>query len=143
MSARVPWIWLTVFAVAMAFVESAAVVTLKRLYFPAGWAPPFHPIPPEGLALEQWREIATLVMILSVAFYRRSRFAEGVAAGLWVFGIWLLGYYMFLRILTGFPARPTDLDVVFLVPKAWIAPVWVPLASALVCLAVALRLRPR
>ena len=140
MSARVPWAWLTLFATAMSFVESAAVVTLKRLYFPQGWAPPFHPIPREGLLLEQWREVATLLMILTVGFYRRSRFGEGIAAALWVFGVWLLGYYLFLRIVTGFPAKLTDPDVVFLVPRVWIAPVWLPLASAVVCMAVALRL---
>ena len=133
----------TIFAAAMAFVETASVVTLKRLYFPEGWAAPFHAIPPEGLLLEQCREIATLVMIAAVAFLGRPKLAEGIARGLWIFGVWLLLYYFFLRVLTGFPARLTDLDVVFLVPRTWIAPVWLPLASASLSLILALKLRPR
>ena len=64
---RAGWVALTVYAAAMALVEAACVVTLKRLYFPEGWAPPFHPIPAEGLRLEEWREVATLVMIAAVS----------------------------------------------------------------------------
>lgn len=142
-SPRFHWWGLTVYALAMAFVEAAAVVTLKRLYFPEGWAAPFHPIPPEGLMLEQGREIATLVMIAAVAFMGRPGLRDGAARGLWIFGIWDLSYYMFSRLLTGFPAGLADLDVLFLVPKPLIAPVWLPLAGSTVCLLVALRSRSR
>lgn len=133
-----PWFRLTVFAVAMAVVEAACVVTLKKLYFPDGWAPPFHPIPPDGLRMEQWREIATLVMIVAVAFLDRPPVRIGLARGLWIFGLWDLCYYLFLRMWTGFPARMGDRDVVFLVPRPWIAPVWVAGVASLLCLAAAL-----
>ncbi len=140
---RFGWWGITLYAVAMAFVEAACVVTLKRLYFPDGWRPPFHDIPPDGLRLEQWREAATLVMIATVACLGRPAAREAVARGLWIFGVWDLGYYAFLRALTAFPSRLTDSDVVFLIPHAWIAPVWLPIAGSAVCLALALRLRSR
>jgi hypothetical protein len=138
---RFGWWGITVYAAAMAFVEAACVVSLKRLYFPEGWRPPFHAIPAEGLRIEQWREIATLVMIAAVASMGRPVARQIVARGLWIFGVWDLGYYAFLKLMTGFPSSLADLDVVFLVPRPWIAPVWLPVAVSVVCLAVALRLK--
>jgi len=135
---------ITVFALAMAFVEAACVVSLKRLYFPEGWHPPFHDIPAEAVRLEQWREIATLVMIGAVAFLGRPSARIALARGLWIFGVWDIGYYGALAALTGFPARLTDLDIVFLVPRAWVAPVWLPIAASAACVFLAIGLaRPR
>lgn len=134
---RVAWFGLSAYAVGMAVVEAACVVTLKRLYFPEGWAPPFHTIPADALRIEQWREIATLVMIAAVAFLGRPPVREGIARGLWIFGLWDLCYYLFLRIWTGFPARLGDRDVIFLVPKPWIAPVWVACLASSSCLVAA------
>jgi len=134
---RAGFVALTLYAAAMALVEAACVVSLKRLYFPEGWTPPFHPIPEPGFTLEQWREAATLVMIVAVALLGRPSPRLALARGLWVFGLWDLLYYGFLRIVTGFPARLTDLDVVFLVPRPWIAPVWLACLGALSCAVVA------
>ena len=131
---------ITVYALAMALVEAACVVSLKRLYFPGGWRPPFHAIPAEGLLLEQCREVATLVMIAAVAYVGRPPARIALARGLWIFGVWDIAYYGFLRWLTGFPRTLADLDVVFLVPRAWIAPVGVAVAGSTVCLVAALAL---
>jgi len=129
---------ITVYALAMALVEAACVVSLKRLYFPEGWQPPFHAIPAEGLLLEQWREVATLVMIAAVALVGRPPGRIALARGLWIFGVWDIAYYGFLRWLTGFPRTLFDLDVVFLVPRPWVAPVWLAVAGSAFCLVVAL-----
>lgn len=139
---RFGWWGITVYALAMAFVEAACVVTLKRLYFPEGWHPPFHDIPADGLRLEQARELATLVMIAAVAAFGRPSWRELLARALWIFGLWDLGYYALLAIVTGFPKSLADPDVVFLVPHAWVLPVWVPMLVSIACLAIALRLRP-
>jgi hypothetical protein len=118
-------------------VEAACVVSLKRLYFPEGWVAPFHPIPESGLRLEQWREVATLAMIACVAALNRPPGRIALARGLWVFGLWDLLYYAWLKLWTGFPARLTDLDLVFLVPRPWIAPVWSACLVAIACAATA------
>jgi len=130
---RAGFLALTVYAAAMALVEAACVISLKRLYFPEGWVAPFHPIPEGALRLEQWREVATLVMIAAVAWLGRPEPRIALARGLWVFGLWDMLYYVFLRIGTGFPSRFTDLDLVFLVPRPWIAPVWVACLGAMLC----------
>jgi hypothetical protein len=134
---------LTLFALAMGYLEAACVVSLKQLYFPEGYHAPFHAIPATALLLEQWREVATLVMIGGVALLRSSGIREFLARGLWVFGVWDLTYYVFLRFLTGFPARLSDLDIAFLVPGPWVLPVWVPVAASTACLLVALLLGGR
>ena len=138
---RSVWLWITLYAAAMALVEAACVVTLKRLFYPGGWAPPFAPIPPGPLLLEQAREIATLVMILAVAWLAGRSTRSRLAAGLWVFGLWDILYYAFLRWLTGFPRTLADPDVVFLVPVAWIVPVWVPILASAALLVIALWIR--
>jgi len=138
---RFDWWGITLYAAAMAFVETACVVSLKRLYFPEGWRPPFHAIPADGLLLEQARETATLVMIAAVAFLGRPAWREGAARFLWIFGIWDLLYYAFLRFLTGSPSGLGDRDIVFLVPHEWIFPVWVPVVCSVGSLLVALALR--
>lgn len=130
MSRGFGWWGLTTYAVAMAFVEAACVITLKQLYYPEGWAFPFHPIPPSALFLEQLREAATLVMIAAVALLGRPPWRESLARGLWIFGIWDLSYYLFLLLWTGFPRSLFDWDVVFLIPRAWIAPVWLPVLGS-------------
>jgi hypothetical protein len=138
---RSVWTWITIYAGAMALVEAACVVTLKRLFYPGGWAPPFPPMPAGPLLLEQVREVATLVMIATVALMAGRSTRGRVAAGLWIFGVWDILYYAFLRWLTGFPRSLADVDVVFLVPIAWIFPVWVPLLVSAATLVLAVRLR--
>jgi hypothetical protein len=140
---RFRWWGITVYAAAMAFVETACVISLKRLYYPGGWAPPFAPIPDGALQLEQAREIATLVMIGAVASLGRPGWRQGIARGLWIFGIWDLLYYAFLHFLTGFPKTLLDWDIVFLVPIAWVLPVWTAFLASAASLLVALRLHRR
>jgi hypothetical protein len=134
---RFRWWAISAFALAFAFAEAATVLFLKKLYFPEGWRAPFHPIPPDGLLLEQGREAATLVMIAAVAFAGRPGAREGIARGLWIFGVWDAFYYACLRALSPFPAGLFDRDIVFLIPHAWIFPVWVPLVGSLASMIVA------
>jgi hypothetical protein len=135
------WVAITVFAIAFAFVEAACAISLKLLYYPEGWKAPFHALPAGAQIVEQTREVATLVMIGAVAALGRPSWRAGVARALWIFGIWDLGYYVFLRWLTGFPSSLLDPDLVFLVPIVWVFPVWVPVLVSIVALLVALRLR--
>ena len=137
------WWGITTYSLAKAFVEAACVITLKQHYYPEGWAPPFHPIPADALLLEQLREAATLVMIGAVALLGRPPWRESVARGLWIFGVWDLAYYLFLFLWTGFPRSLFDWDVVFLIPRAWIAPVWLPVVGSTASLLVALWLHGR
>jgi hypothetical protein len=90
------------------------------------------------LFIERQREAATLVMLLVPAVLFHERFAYRVLAFVLMFGVWDLSYYACLRGLIGWPGGWTTLDVLFLIPKPWIAPILCPalLAGAMVVFAL-------
>jgi len=136
---------LILFGISFGYVEAAVVVYLRAVYdplrqelrpdrregelFPLIKADQLRNAAPEKsrlLAVEVAREAATMIMLASVAW---------VAAGgqrLWlpsfaiVFGTWDLFYYVFLKLLLGWPASIMTWDVLFLIPVPWVAPVLAP-----------------
>jgi hypothetical protein len=75
------------------------------------------------------REIATLVMLATVALLAGRDWRERAAALLWAFGIWDATYYVGLEILAQWPSSIVTPDVYFLLPVPWGGPVWVPLLA--------------
>jgi hypothetical protein len=85
--------------------------------------------------IEMTREVATLVMLATVALLAGRNWRERAAAFLWAFGIWDASYYLGLEILAQWPSSLITQDVYFLLPVPWGGPVWVPLvADALMAL---------
>ena len=118
--------WLIIYAVAMAYVESAVVVYLRALYFPQGFAFPLVPLPPDMLAIEIGREVATLVVLLGVAMLAGvERWDRFLVLGV-TFGVWDLFYYVWLWVLLRWPPSPLTWDVLFLIPVPWTGPVLAP-----------------
>jgi hypothetical protein len=132
MRERKRWLVVVAFAVAMAWLEAAAVYYLRTL---ANRIEPYQaePLPQvAGLAgVELVREAATLVMLLVVGVLagRTWRARWGYAAI--AFGIWDILYYVFLRVITGWPHGLTDWDILFLLPLPWWGPVISPVLIAL------------
>lgn len=141
---------LSIYAIGMAYVETMVVVYLRRL------------LPPEaeigGITLaeltnllkdravyfeEQTREAATIVMLVAVAMLSARPWRERVAAFLWCFALWDIFYYVFLRLWLGWPRSIMDMDVLFLIPGPWVAPVLLPVAISLFMAAGALALFAR
>ena len=79
--------------------------------------------------IEMTREVATLVMLATVAWLAGRDWRERAAALLWAFGIWDATYYLGLEILAQWPASLVTQDVYFLLPIPWGGPVWVPLLA--------------
>ena len=119
--------WLTIYAVAMAYVESAVVVYLRALYYPQGFDFPLAPMPPGMMALEIGREAATLVMLLGVAALAGADRWERFLAFCLSFGIWDIFYYAWLWIFVRWPPSLFTWDVLFLIPVPWTGPVLAPL----------------
>lgn len=132
---------LAVFAIAMAFIEAMVVVYLRKVFalqFDLHvTAKDFH-FPKQYLRHEQTREVATIVMLLAVAFMFGRSWWERLGAYLFAFGVWDVFYYIWLFALLGWPQSPTARDMLFLIPGEWVAPVWQPLAASLVMIAAAL-----
>jgi hypothetical protein len=121
-----------VYALAMAWVESAVVFYLRTM---VNRIDPYqaNPLPVVGTlgAVELVREAATLVMLLAVGLLtgRTWRARWGYAA--FAFGVWDLFYYVFLKVICGWPHSLLDWDVLFLLPLPWWGPVLAPICIAL------------
>jgi hypothetical protein len=136
---RTTWagvVWLTAFAIAMAQVEAAVVIYLRRLYYADDPLTlfPLVMLPQPDLAIELARELATIVMIFSIALVHARRGTHLFGAFLYVFGVWDLAYYGWLELLLGWPKAWLEWDVLFLIPWPWLGP-WI--APALVAAAFA------
>jgi|SRR5690606_7836852 len=118
--------WMAAFFIAMAFLESAVVVYLRALYYPEGFRFPLVPMEPKLVATELGRELATLVMLLAPAALVSRSALERFAWFSIGFGIWDLFYYVWLKVLLGWPASLADPDLLFLLPVPWVGPVWAP-----------------
>lgn len=118
--------WLAIYAVAMAFVESAVVVYLRAIYYPHGFDFPLTLMPPGMVAIETGREAATLIMLLGVAALAGADRWERFLAFCLSFGIWDIFYYAWLWIFVRWPPSLFTWDVLFLIPVPWIGPVLAP-----------------
>lgn len=132
--------WVTLFAVAMAFLESAVVVYLRALAYPDGFAFPLKPLDQRLVVTELLREAATLVMLMAPGALLSRRRMERFAWFCWCFAVWDLFYYAFLKLLLDWPESWFTWDVLFLLPTVWAGPVLAPcmVSLGLLMLAVVL-----
>ena len=85
------------------------------------------------------REAATIIMLVVIALLTGTSWIERGIFFLWTFAFWDLFYYASLYILIRWPQNMKTIDVLFLIPKPWIAPVWFPIGvSSLTIIAIAL-----
>jgi len=124
-------LWLAVFGIAMAFVESAVVVYLRAIFYPEGFKVPLKTITDYKIIIEVFREIATIFMLLSVAFLSGKARWERFAYFMLSFGIWDIFYYIWLKALINWPASIFDWDILLLIPLPWISPVIAPVSVSL------------
>ncbi len=118
--------WVTAFAIAMAFLESAVVIYLRQLYYPTGFRFPIAPLDPRIAFTELLRELATMVMLFAPgALLSRNRI-ERFAWFCFCFGVWDIFYYVFLKAILDWPQSLFDRDILFLVPVVWVGPVLAP-----------------
>lgn len=119
-------LWLSLFAVTMAYLESAVVVYLRALYYPDGFEFPLVVIIDRMAAIEIGREAATLLMLLAVAALGGATAWQRFAFFCFTFGVWDIFYYLWLWVFVGWPPSLLTLDVLFLIPVPWIGPVLAP-----------------
>jgi hypothetical protein len=141
---------LFLFGVSFGYVEAAVVVYLRPVYDPLHER--YHPgfekgqlfpllrmeeleaAGPEAkrcLLVELGREAATLVMLAAVALAVSRNFHLWFAGFVLAFGVWDLFYYVFLKLLLGWPASWMEWDLLFLLPVPWAGPVLAPILVAL------------
>jgi hypothetical protein len=121
---------LAVFGVAMAHFEGVVVVYLRKalgMIDSESNKESIDKFPKRYLYIEMTREAATIIMLVVIALLTGSDTVEWIIYFLWTFAFWDLFYYLSLYILIKWPPKPTTIDVLFLIPVPWIAPVWFPI----------------
>lgn len=115
---------MTFFAVSMALVEAALVIHLRTIYYGEDVVEvfPLKIFSTRDLNIELAREAATLVMIMSVALLAEKGFARVTAAFVYVFGVWDICYYGWLKAIIGWPQGWMEWDVLYLIPWPWFGP---------------------
>ena len=124
------FMWVSAYAIAMAFLEAVVVVYIRGLLRITNDHVALGPY----VTMEMWREVATIVMLAAVGWLAGRRRADRLAYGLFAFGLWDIWYYVWLKVLTGWPETLLSWDVLFLIPLRWWGPVLSPvLIAALIC----------
>jgi hypothetical protein len=121
---------LAVFGIAMAHLEGVVVVYLRKalgLLDSESNKESVDKFPKRYLYIEMTREAATIIMLLAIAYLVGTTWLERGIFFLWTFAFWDLFYYLSLYILIKWPPTLKTIDVLFLIPVPWIAPVWFPI----------------
>ena len=145
---------LVLFGVAFGYVEAAVVVYLRTIGEPIrrevlGEEPDDEVFPllrweqlqdsgkeyARALLVELGREFATMVLLTAMGLAIARNFRQWLAAFMIAFGIWDIFYYVFLRLLLGWPESLWTWDVLFMLPVLWVAPVIAPVLVAVTMIA--------
>lgn len=130
--------WLTLFSIAMGFMETAVVVYLRKIYYPNGFTFPLTPIDCDIAIVEFYREAATLIMLLGIGILAGKNTSQKFAFFIYCFAIWDLFYYVFLKLLIDWPQSLFTWDILFLIPVPWVGPVLAPCIVALTMIVLTL-----
>ena len=128
----------TAFAIAMGLLESVVVVYTREILYPGGFDFPLVPFPDHLTFIEVFREVATLVMLVSIGILAARRFSTGFAWFIYSFAIWDIFYYVFLWLLLDWPQSLMTWDVLFLIPTTWTGPVLSPVLVSITMILLAM-----
>ena len=133
---------LAIFGIAMAHLEGVVVVYLRKalgMLDAESNKESIEKISPLYLKIEMTREAATIIMLVIIAGLSGNTWIERGIFFLWTFAFWDLFYYLSLYFLIKWPPTLKTIDVLFLIPKPWISPVWFPIGvSSLTIIVIAL-----
>ena len=125
------WTIVALFAIAMAWLEAATVYYIRLL---VGRLEPYqaNPLPIDGVLgpVELVREAATLIMLVTVGALAGKTWRARLGYSAVAFGVWDIGYYVFLKMIYDWPRSVFDWDILFLLPLPWWGPVLAPMSIA-------------
>jgi hypothetical protein len=132
-AAHARWLTVVIFAIGMAWVESASVYYIRTI---VDRVVPYQadPLPFQGNLgqVELVREAATLVMLLTLGALAGRTWRSRLGYASIAFGLWDIFYYAFLRQMSGWPQSLFDWDILFLLPVPWWGPVLAPISIAFI-----------
>ncbi|MEA3459196.1 MAG: hypothetical protein U9R11_00715 [Chloroflexota bacterium] len=116
----------TLYSIAMAYVEAVIVIYLRQLYHIEDVVRDMPTVIDRMTLFELGREVATLAMLVGVAWASGRRWWERFAYLGYIWGVWDIWYYVWLAFLIGWPTSPLEWDLLFLLPLPWWGPVLSP-----------------
>jgi hypothetical protein len=126
------WWMMMIYATAMAWVESAVVFYLRSMI---NRIEPYQPDPFPIIGGFGWveliREFSTIVMLFMVGCLAGRTWRARLGYFAIGFGVWDIAYYVFLKIICGWPHSLFDWDVLFLLPMPWWGPLLAPVLISL------------
>ncbi|MCE5348233.1 MAG: hypothetical protein LLG13_18360 [Bacteroidales bacterium] len=134
---------LALFGIAMGHLEGVVVVYLRQvlgMLDSESNKESIEKFSKKYMYIEMTREAATIIMLLVIAYLSGVTSIEKGILFLWTFAFWDLFYYVSLYILIKWPPRLSTIDVLFLIPKPWIAPVWFPIGVSAITILVIIAL---
>lgn len=132
------FIVVSIFAIAMGFLESAVVIYLREIYYPDGFKFPLAPIDPQIAITEVFREAATMIMLITAGILAGKSVVSRFAWFLYSFAVWDIFYYVFLKALINWPESLMTYDILFLIPVTWVGPVITPVLVSLTMIGFAI-----
>ncbi len=130
---------LALFGVSMAHLEGVVVVYLRKatgIIDSESNMESLNKFPRRYMSIERTREVATIVMLITLALLVGETWLDSMVVFLWTFAFWDMFYYVSLYLLIKWPPSLATIDVLFLIPRPWIAPVWVPLGISFLTIAI-------
>ncbi|MBP7796167.1 MAG: hypothetical protein KA059_05270 [Elusimicrobiales bacterium] len=122
---------ISAYSIAMAFLEAAVVIYLRKLFYPSGFYFPVKNMPSDILVVELLREASTIVMLITVAMMASKKNKERFSYFIYSFGVWDIFYYIWLYLMIGWPESLLTYDILFLIPVIWVGPVLAPVIVSL------------
>ena len=129
--------WVVLFGIAFAWVESAVVVYLREIYYDGDFYFPILIFWEDGqyliddlMKIELARELATIIMLISIGCIAGRTFLHGFSYFIISFGIWDIFYYIWLWVMIRWPESLMTWDLLFLIPLPWVGPVITPVLIA-------------
>lgn len=129
---------ITFFGIAMAMLESAVVVYLRELYYPNGFTVTLMDMPQRIIVVELFRELATLIMLLTIGWLVGRTKSERFAWFIYTFAVWDIFYYVWLKVFIDWPISILDWDILFLLPITWLGPVLAPVICSITMIVFAI-----
>ncbi|MCW8806017.1 MAG: hypothetical protein OQK56_06105, partial [Ignavibacteriaceae bacterium] len=129
-------IFVGIFAIAMAYLESAVVVYLRAMYGIKDLLRDINLTPDAYTYIEIGRETATVIMLAFVALLAGSNWQKKIGYFFLSFGIWDILYYIWLYIFIQWPTSLLEWDILFLIPLPWWGPVIAPILISILLISI-------
>lgn len=129
-------ILVSIFAIAMAYLESAVVVYLRAMYGIEDLLRDINLRPDIYTFVEIGREAATVLMLVITGLIAGNTWSKKIGYFFLSFGIWDIFYYIWLYVFIQWPKSLFEWDILFLIPLPWWGPVIAPVLISLLLISI-------